>query len=171
MNSFEKLNLDNSAETPELEKIMSLSGESVEYRGKYQIVNWDFEYAEEHYERDVIMVFDKNKSTDYAIDKALDKIRTKLDTLGILVEWSKPINLQTIVDTYRKHTNDEKEKFYTVFETSGVFSIERLGYEELRDQILEKAPPHFRSLIDKKIKEAIERKLHAWKMRHGVVEI
>ena len=164
-------NPDSGTEALTLEKVLSLSSESAEYKGRYQISNWDFEYAQEHYERDVIMAFNKSGETDYAIDKALDKIRKKLDDAGISVDWSKPIDLQEIVDLYRRNTKDEMEKFYTVFETSGVFSIERLGFEELRDQILAKVPPHLHSKVDGIIKQAIMRKIDAWKTRHGSVEI
>lgn len=172
---MESLNPSNNSsggvESLEIEKILALASESTEYKGKYPISNWDFEYAQEHYERDVIMAFHKSGSPDYAIDKALDKIRQKLDTAGVSLDWSKPINLQEVVNLYRKHTDDENRGLRSLFETSGVFSIERLGYEELRDQILMKTPPLLRSVVDKKIKQAIEQKLERWKVRRESVEI
>ncbi len=164
-------NPDNIPEALEPEKALSLHNESAEYKGKYQISNWDFEYAKEHYERDVIMAFHKSSETDYAIDKALDKIRQKLDAKCISIDWSKPIDIQEIVDLYREHTDDEKKNFYSVFEISGVFSIERLGYEELRDQILTKVSPHLHHAVDKIIKEAIIQKLNAWETRRRSIEI
>jgi len=173
MKSPDSLNLnpDNDTESLVLKNTLLFSNESVEYKGKYKISNWDFEYAEEHYERDVIMLFDKDNDTDCAIDKALNKIRQKLDSLSVSIDWSGPINIQEIVNLYRKHTNDETEKFYTVFEMSGVFSIERLGYEELRDQMLAKTPAHLQYMLDRMIKEAIAQKLDAWKKRHESIEI
>jgi hypothetical protein len=158
-------NQDDKLNSLEIESLLGLTNERHEYNGKYKISNWDFEYAEEHYEKDVIMAF--NNDVEYSIDKALDKIRQKLYDAEVSVDWSKPINLQEIVDLYRKLSNDEYEKFYTIFERSGVFSIERLGYEELRDKILERTPKELYHIVNRKISKGVAWKLDEWKKRNS----